>query len=994
MATLALNVDPSGAVSGSKQAEQALDRVKRKAKGTEKANDQLSNSYTELRSRLNPAFRASVQFARGQDTLNQALKAGVITTKQAKIATRELELEYKRASTAAAGFGTRLKSIGAAGAVAGTILAGIAVKTVSAFRDLDRALAETSTLIGGTAEETKFLDESAKDLAARFGSSATQQVQAFYQAISAGVGDVVQANAFLETANKLAVGGVTEISTAVDLLSSVTNAYSASNLKAADASDILFTGVRLGKTTVAELASSLGNVAPLAAAAGVSLEEVVAAVAGLTSQGQSTSVAVTGIRQAIAGLLKPTSEAQKEAARLGISFDAAALESKGLAGVLADVERATGGSKESLAQLFGSVEALNAVLGLIGPSGDKFTESLEAMGVATGATDVAFEKINKSLSQRLLVQLGILSNIALEVGEVLLNVIVPALEAATGHTNLFGLALLTAGAALAFFFPITGVVVAIGAAITVAANNWAHFQSAGELALEAISKSSGIAVSEFEQAWSGSIGAVTGSFSLMGDAVKSTFNLLIGAAKASTTIALAAFTNIIDLVSGVIVGAVRAVISGVEDIIGPAIAGINTLIDGVNALAKIIPGIEGGIAKIPPIDLSGFKPEATNLGEEAGEALAVAFAKASEQLIGDHIGNMIQQIETRTRLSDPRRGRGFNTDFSAVDGSADGSNDNGLPSILNSGGLGFTTSTVNGVNVTRPNKDIEDNQKTGNRLTDSVRRNTEDMVNGIDDLPEGIARLTSASNDNLIGTLLNNQRSTDQRFEELRDTFLRSGGGNGGNGGESFFGGPSSLTYQEIRTSRFVFDEKKISDATAAINNITTKLQIAQNDLTILQAQPRTTEGDAQIAILQNVITSFEAAIAKQNNIIIRTQADIRDDLLRIPTYSRNTTVSGFAHGGGGRVPNIGGGADSVEAVVRLSPNEPFAFGDVARRGLDNERSGNRMGNVVSFGDTNININGDAGSLDTKAIVDAVDQRLSDFGQDILQRVADGTRGA
>jgi hypothetical protein len=290
------------------------------------------------------------------------------------------------------------------------------------------------------------------------------------------------------------------------------------------------------------LASSLGNVAPLASAAGVSLEEVVAAVAGLTSQGQSTSVAVTGIRQAIAALIKPTSEAEKEAERLGISFDAAALESKGLAGVLADVERATGGSKESLAQLFGSVEALNAVLGLIGPSGDKFTDSLEAMGVAAGATDAAFKKIDESLSQRLLKQLGILSNIALEVGEVLLNVIVPALEAATGHTNLFAVALLAAGTALAFFFPITGVVIALGAAITVAANNWTHFKAAGELALESVSKSSGIAASEFEKVWSGSTGAVTDGFSVMGDVVKSTFNLLIGAVKASGTIALAVFS--------------------------------------------------------------------------------------------------------------------------------------------------------------------------------------------------------------------------------------------------------------------------------------------------------------------------------------------------------------------------------------------------------------------------------------------------------------------
>jgi hypothetical protein len=301
---------------------------------------------------------------------------------------------------------------------------------------------------------------------------------------------------------------------------------------------------------------------------------------------------------------------------------------------------------------------------------------------------------------------------------------------------------------------------------------------------------------------------------------------------------------------------VRAVVSGVEQILSPAITGINLLIDGVNALAKIIPGFEGGIAKLGPIDLSGFKPEATNLGEEAGEALAAAFANASEQLIGDHIGNMIQQINTRTRLSDPRRGRGFNTNFSlaaASDGSAGDANDNGASSILNSGGLGFTTKVENGVSVTRPNKEIEDNQKTGNRLTDSVRRNTEDMVNGIADLPEGIARLTSASNDNLIGTLLNNQRSTDQRFEELRDTFLRSGSGGSG-GGESFFGGRSSFEVTSVSQGFFPQELRKIQEATELIQKLQSKILVAQNDLTILESQPRTTAGDAEIASLENVI--------------------------------------------------------------------------------------------------------------------------------------------
>lgn len=59
-----------------------------------------------------------------------------------------------------------------------------------------------------------------------------------------------------------AVGGVTELETAVDGITSVVNAYGDDVLSAAEASDLMFTAVKLGKTDFTQLSASLFNVIP------------------------------------------------------------------------------------------------------------------------------------------------------------------------------------------------------------------------------------------------------------------------------------------------------------------------------------------------------------------------------------------------------------------------------------------------------------------------------------------------------------------------------------------------------------------------------------------------------------------------------------------------------------------------------------------------------------------------------------------------------------
>lgn len=335
--------------------------------------------------------------------------------------------------------------------------------SVTLARDFNAALAETSTLIAGTSSEIDTLTSSSSRMAMAYGVNATEQMRAFYQAISAGAGTVENASTLVDQANRLAIGGVTSLTNAVDTLTLSTNAYSAAGLTAADAADILFTGVRFGRTTMNELGASLGNVVPIASAVGIGLDEVVGAAAALTTQGQSTAMAMTGIRAIISAVIAPTAQAANAAGALGLQFNAAALRAQGLRGFLRSVSEAAGGNQEVLATLFGSVEALNAVLAFTGGASAQFDAAMAAMGERAGAADEAFNRVSASLDQRLTVQLGLLTEAARQFGGMLLAIVVPVLETITGVIATVGRAFSSFGEAIGGY---TGYFVAAAGAVT------------------------------------------------------------------------------------------------------------------------------------------------------------------------------------------------------------------------------------------------------------------------------------------------------------------------------------------------------------------------------------------------------------------------------------------------------------------------------------------------------------------------------------------------
>lgn len=232
------------------------------------------------------------------------------------------------------------------------------------------------------------------------GTAASEINEAVYQAISAGV-DTADAVSTVEVAVKSAKAGFTDTATAIDGLTTVINSFKSANLEADDVANKFLITQNLGKTSFGELASAIGNVAPTANAAGVSIEELLSATASLTANGINTSSAMTGLKAAMSNIITPSSNAKEMAEELGIQFDAAALKSKGLTGMMKEIAEATQGDTEKMAQLFGSVEALNTMLTLTSEGGaELFDKTMSEMATNTTALDDAFDTMTDNVQAK------------------------------------------------------------------------------------------------------------------------------------------------------------------------------------------------------------------------------------------------------------------------------------------------------------------------------------------------------------------------------------------------------------------------------------------------------------------------------------------------------------------------------------------------------------------------------------------------------------------
>jgi TP901 family phage tail tape measure protein len=281
-----------------------------------------------------------------------------------------------------------LMQIGIA-AVATAMVVGL-TKSIKKADEFNKAFSNVRTLLDEGVVDSKKMQKELLNLDARLGSS-IELTKGLYQALSASV-EPAMAVQFVGEAAKFAKAGLVDTFNAVDVLTTVLNAYGRSAKDVTAVSDVLFQTIKKGKITGAELASSLGKVIPIAATLGASVEELGAAVATMTKQGINSFETMTQLKALFVAFIKPSQEMQKAIEDFGFSSGSALIEAKGLTGALELLEVATQGNKEELSKLLPNQRALMAALALTGAQAKNYTDALETMNNAAGSTQEAFEK--------------------------------------------------------------------------------------------------------------------------------------------------------------------------------------------------------------------------------------------------------------------------------------------------------------------------------------------------------------------------------------------------------------------------------------------------------------------------------------------------------------------------------------------------------------------------------------------------------------------------
>lgn len=324
--------------------------------------------------------------------------------------------------------------------------------------DFEESMAKVSLMVDTNEVDMKKMGEGVKVLSNTYGISTKEIANALYETMSAGVsaGDSIK---FLDVALKNGKAGIADTVTSVNTLTNAMNAYGINSDRALEVSDKLLMLQKFGKTTVGEFGNELGRLAPIAAQTGVSLDEMFSSIATLTKNSIRSSEALTGMRSIISAVLKPTSEAAKEAERLGLQFNASALKGKGFEKFLEDVMRKTRGNTDSLTTLFGNVNALNSIMLLTSQKGSKdFKEALMQIKNATGMTDESMEKLD-TRSMRLSQTIESLKNSFAGAGNAVLPILDSVLKILTPLFDLIGKmnpALIQTVAILGLFLATTG----------------------------------------------------------------------------------------------------------------------------------------------------------------------------------------------------------------------------------------------------------------------------------------------------------------------------------------------------------------------------------------------------------------------------------------------------------------------------------------------------------------------------------------------------------
>lgn len=429
-------------------ADGALSKVSRTAAQTAKSTDAAADSVDDLSSAIGDYEKATGQAANSTGILSEKTTETEKNLDEAAEAARKASEEVEK-------FGDKSEETGKQseesskkgrdgikelqGVLASAGIAATLNEIKNGFFDCSEAAAqfETSTAMVATIADTsqKSLSNISKEVRSysnETGEAASDMAEATYQAISASV-NTADAAAFAGTATKLAVGGFTSATTAVDVLTTAINSYGLAASDATQLSDYLITTQNLGKTSVDQLAQSVGKVIPLASAYNVQMDNLSSAYAVLTANGIATAESGTYLKSMLSELGDTGSDVSEVLLNsTGKTFAQLMEQGYSLGDVMSMLGDAVDGDSTAFNALWSSTEAGIGALSLFNAGADKYNSVLDSMRTSAGATEKAYSTMADTTDKSKQRMENAFNNLKISVGDVLNPALTQVYEGFTG----------------------------------------------------------------------------------------------------------------------------------------------------------------------------------------------------------------------------------------------------------------------------------------------------------------------------------------------------------------------------------------------------------------------------------------------------------------------------------------------------------------------------------------------------------------------------------
>ncbi len=425
-----------------KYVNQALKHDPKNTELLRQKQELLTKSVSETKSKLEALKaakeKADKDMASGTEVNQEEYRRLVREISTTKNSLKNLTKEMKNFGSvsaqqiAAAGedvqeFGGKIETVGKKVSVASAAPAAALGASVKLASDYTDAVAKVGTVADLQSVSLEKLRDDMLQLSTETGIGAGEIADATYQAISASV-DTADAVSFVGAAVGLAKAGFMETADAVDVLTTIINAYGLEATDAGRLSDILIQTQNDGKTTVNELSQSMGQVIPLASAYGVNIENLAASYAQLTKNGVATAQAGTYLKSMLNELGDSGSDVGEILkSKTGKSFGQLMNDGMSLGDVLGILNDSVNGDSEALAGLWSSSEAGTGALSILSSGVGAFNDELGNMQDSTGNVADALETLSTP-SAKAQESLNAVKNAGIELGSAALEAIAPLLK--------------------------------------------------------------------------------------------------------------------------------------------------------------------------------------------------------------------------------------------------------------------------------------------------------------------------------------------------------------------------------------------------------------------------------------------------------------------------------------------------------------------------------------------------------------------------------------